>query len=332
MKKNYELLGEIINRLPDFCFNFLYNGQSENNSKTALSYARDIEYFLNFAINYYPYFCDKALKDITITDLAQIKTNDINLYLTIMKEEFELSTSTRARRKSSISGLFKYLVDTEHKLDYNPISGASKVKQKKKSYIIYLTIEEQEKLLQCIDYGTGLTKKQLEYHNAEKIRDKAIIFLFLDTGLRISELQSLNINDIDFSAHCVYLIRKRDKAERVYFSDEAEKYINDYLGERKKYIGDDPLFISTKTGERLGIRSIQAMLEKYTKASLPNKKDHISPHKLRSSFAMEFYKRNRDIMLLKDKMGHDSIEATNFYVEIADKELLANTRNWRKDS
>lgn len=327
MKKNYELLKEVTDRLPDFCLPYLYNGQSENSRITVLNYARDIEYFLQFAIDTYPYFCDKHVADISVDDLSRITANDINLYLSVMDDR-GLSPKTRARRKSSVSGLFKYLVDTERKLEYNPVIGSSVVKIPEKNYVEYLKRDEQEVLLNCIMYGTGLTKDQMRFHNKEWKRDLAIVFLFLDTGLRISELQGLDIADVDFSEHSVHVLRKRGKEQQVYFSDEAGEYLLDYLEERKGYVGDDPLFLSLR-GSRIAVRTIQAMLDKYMEASLPQKAKQISPHKLRSSFAMGFYKGSGDILLLKEKMGHKSIIATNVYVTAAGTEELANTRNWR---
>lgn len=332
MKTNYEKINEISATLPRFCDSFLYNGNSENSSTTTLNYALDIRYFFDFAINYLPYFSEKKIEDITIDDLKNITSGDINLYLSVMKERFQLSDKTRARRKSSISNLFKYLTDTEKLLEHNPVPGASSVKIHEKDYVIYLKREEQKQLLNCISYGTGLTKKQLAYHEKEKKRDLAIIFLFLDTGMRISEIRSINIKDIDFDEYCAYVVRKGGKTQKIFFSDESAEYLRDYLQERMNtagYVGDDPLFISGK-GNRIAVRTIQAMLEKYVNASLPGA-ENISPHKLRSSFAMEFYKQSRDILLLQKRMGHKTLAATNIYAKASEEEMIAESRNWRNE-
>lgn len=330
-KKNFQILIEIMNRLPEFCSKFIYEGQSEHSQLTRLNYARDIEYFFITAKEIYPYFCDKDVKDLTIEDIKKITTSDINLYLTVMKEMYELGEKTRSRRKSSISGLFNYLVNTEKLLDFNPIAGSSKVKLPEKNYVTYLNLKEQEKLLNTIMYGTGLTDGQLKYKDLYTKRDLAIIFLFLDTGLRISELQGANINDVDLYECCIHVFRKGNKEQKVYFSDESKEYINEYLEERKTlhgYTPDEPLFLSNRNN-RIAVRTIQAMLEKYIKASLPEKTEHISPHKLRSSFAMEFYKNSKDILLLQQRMGHKTIVATNVYAKASENELIANSRNWR---
>lgn len=330
MKTDSEKLREITEKLPEYCADYLLHGQSGNSTLTAYNYARDLLYFFEFAKNYLPYFCDKEIKYITIDDIKQITADDVNIYLTSMKERFGLAEKTRARRKSALSNMFKYLINTKRVLDYNPTAGAVRVKIPERDYVLYLNMNEQTQLLNCIIYGTGLTKTQLRYHQSEWKRDLAIVFLFLDTGLRISELQGLNIKDCDWTEHCVHVTRKGGKKQKVYFSDEACEYIKDYITEsRKNAIGDDPLFISGR-GDRIAVRSIQAMLAKYVKAALPGKAAIISPHKLRSSFAMEFYKNSKDILLLQKRMGHKSIIATNIYAKAADEELVANSRNWRQ--
>lgn len=337
-KTNCEKLQEIVERLPEFCSNLLLNGVSKGNDYlTPLSYARDLEHFLSFAVEAYPYFCDKTIKDITVDDLSQITVNDINTYLSVMEKKMKLSERTIARRKSSVSRLYRYLTDTERVLQYNPVTGSQKVTIPEQDYVIYLKRPEQERLLYSIMYGTGLTQKELTYHDKEWKRDLAIIYLFLDTGLRISELQRLNIQDLDFTEHNVKTLRKRQKKQEVYFSDAAEEYIRDYLNERRNYKVDDPLFISGRN-QRIAIRTIQAMLAKYIRAAFEdpvtkiNPYANISPHKLRSSFAMEFYKNQKDILLLQNRMGHKSLLATNIYAKASEKERIAESRNWRNEA
>ena len=160
------------------------------------------------------------------------------------------------------------------------------------------------------------------------------IFLFLDTGLRVSELASINVKDLSLDDYSVVVQRKgRNKIQMIYYSDESAEYITDYLNERKArrliYHGDDPLFISNR-GTRISVREIQLMLKKYVAAALPEKAQSISPHKLRSSFAMEFYRStDKDILTLQKRMGHKSIMTTNIYAKAAEAEDK-DMRNWRK--
>ena len=230
---------ELIKRLPEFTHNYFYYGASNKAILTRLSYARDILYFFEYAVNNYEYFPEKTVKELTIDDIRQITPLDIDRFLSWMDDQ-NLSEKTRARRKTSVSVLYNYLINTEQKLEFNPVSGAQKVEVSQSEFVIYLNRSEQEQLLNCIQSGAGLTPRQLMYHEKYKKRDLAIVFLFLDTGLRISELHSLNVRDVvifEDSMHpenneCyVVTLRKGHKKaktpSKVFFSDEAREYIRD---------------------------------------------------------------------------------------------------------
>ena len=257
-----------------------------------------------------------------------------------------MSDRTRARRRSSISALYEYLVNTERKLSYNPVVKSTKIEIDEPEYVTYLNFQQQDILLDCITNGTHLTKKQLETHNAIKTRDRAIVFLFLDSGLRVSELASLNIGDVVFEENImdssmnqnyVYTLRKgkkqhSKKPSKVFFSEESKEYITEYLEERagkgEKLKDSSPLFI-TGEGNRLSVRGIQDMVKKYVKAALG--RSDISVHKLRSSFAMEFYKSEKNLLVLQERMGHKSMAATNIYAKASDKEeAVIASQNWRQ--
>ncbi|MBR3040731.1 MAG: tyrosine-type recombinase/integrase [Lachnospiraceae bacterium] len=323
---------ELLNTLPECTHSYLMTGLSENTLTTKIAYARDIKYFLEFATNYYPYFSDKSIKDITMDDLEKITAEDINVYLFTMKD-LGLGEKTRARKKSAISAMFHYMINAQRKLTYNPVSGSTKIRLPEKDFVIYLTMDEQSRLLNTIRTGAGLSKGQLVYHDRYKNRDLAVIFLFLDTGLRVSELSSINVKDFSFDDYTVVVQRKgRNKIQMIYYSDESCEYLRDYLSERKGrgdiFHGDDPFFV-TLEGNRLSVREIQQMLKKYVAAALPEKSASISPHKLRSSFAMEFYRNsNKDILTLQKRMGHKSILTTNIYAKAAEAEIK-ESRNWR---
>jgi len=338
-------INELADELPEFCHGYIYEGQTNHGAATRLAYTRDIGYFFNFIIDYLPYYPEKKPVELTVSDLSKITISDINKYLSWM-EDVGISDSTRNRRKSAVSTMFNYLVNTERVLSFNPVENSVKIGRNEREYVLYLNMDEQNKLLNCIRYGAGLTKRQLASHKIYMKRDLAIIFLFLDTGLRISELNGLNIEDVQIfdesldheNDECFLIVLRKGKktrksASKVYFSDEAKEYLLDYLNERKNrgdlLTKDSPLFCTTSQ-ERLAVRSIQAMLNKYVTTALPEKTG-ISPHKLRSSFAMEFYKHNgKDILVLQQRMGHKTITATNIYAHAAEQdEAVKKSRNWR---
>lgn len=344
-KTKMDQFNELLNHLPEFTHNYFIVGSSNKAILTRLSYARDILFFLGYAVTNYPYFDEKEIKNITLDDFGQITPLDIDQFITWMIDQ-EFSERTQARRKTAVSVLYNYLINTERKLEFNPVTGSQKIDIAQSEYVIYLNREEQEQLLQCITYGTGLTDRQLMYHKKYRLRDLAIIFLFLDTGLRVSELHELNINDVvmfestinqDYNECYVVTFRKGNKKKnipsKVYFSDESKEYLKNYLESRialgEKFTDKSPLF-TTLEGKRLSVREIQQMLKKYVKASLG--RSDISVHKLRSSFAMEFYKSQHNILVLQQRMGHKSMAATNIYAKASDKEEeVKNSRNWRSN-
>ena len=336
--KNIDKYNEITQTLPEFTDNFFYSGMTNKSILTALAYALDIEYFFQFP--------DKELKEITLEDIGKITPVDIDTYTRWMRESQKLSDRTRARRRSSVSALYEYLVNTERKLTYNPVVKSTKIEIDAPEYVTYLNFQQQDILLDCITNGTHLTKKQLETHNALKTRDRAIVFLFLDSGLRVSELASLNIGDVVFEENImdssanqnyVYTMRKgkkqhSKKPSKVFFSEESKEYITEYLEERagkgEKLKDSSPLFIAGE-GTRLSVRGIQDMVKKYVKAALG--RSDISVHKLRSSFAMEFYKSEKNLLVLQERMGHKSMATTNIYAKASDKEeAVIASQNWRQ--
>lgn len=329
-KTQSETLYELSSGLPEFCEGFLIRRSNERALNTRLGYARDLDLFFDWLIAYHPHFSVLNKREITTDDMKKVSTTDIDRFLDYYSESHAVTTV--ARMRAAISAIFKYLCIAVEKLEKNPVAGATKVKIASKDYVIYLTREEQEILLNCIMYGTGLSDGQLKRHSKLAKRDLAMIFLFLDTGLRVSELQGIDIGDVNINDCFVIVRRKGGKLSQVYFSDEEREYLNDYLEEKRTllpmYCGkDDPLFTST-TGSRITVREIQKLVPKYVSAALPQKTDHISPHKLRSSFAMSFYASERDILALQVRMNHKSLNTTNIYAK-AYQNVSEETRNWR---
>ncbi len=326
---------ELEAKLPEPCHNFLRSGFANKSSLTKLNYARDIQYFFEYAVYHFAYFSSDDIKDITIEDIKKITPLDINRYLSHLSD-LKRSDKTISRRKSSISALFKYLAFTEQVIPSNPVQGASTISVEKSSRVIYLNRKEQKILLNTIIYGTGLSEDKLKRHKEHCKRDLAIVYLFLDTGLRISELQGLDIRDIDLKKCELYTIRKGKKKTKdiIYFSDEAAGYIEDYLNERRAlrpFDYSDPLFLSNRNN-RISIRTIEVMLDKYVDAAFGKGQKKFSPHKLRSSFAMEFYRaQGGDILMLQSRMGHQSIVSTNVYAKAFENEAIEATRNWRNE-
>ncbi|MBR1861667.1 MAG: tyrosine-type recombinase/integrase [Lachnospiraceae bacterium] len=331
-KRDSSVLIELVDELPEFCQDYFIGRKNERALSTRIGYARDLNHFIDWMIQNHPYFNKLEKRNIKPSDFGRISAYDMDKFIEIYSDRHQIRATARVR--SAISSFYKYLTDTLRAVDYNPVSGAQKIKIPEKDYVIFLTSEEQQKLINTILYGTGLTPRQQAWHKHYEKRDLAMIFLFLDTGMRVSELNGIDNGDLDLNECSVIVTRKGGKQSKIYFSDESAEYIQDYLDEKQIVTPlscgpKEPLFVTLK-GERLAIRQIQEIVPKYVNAALPEKAGTISPHKLRSSFAMEFYRVERDILALQQRMGHSSLNTTNIYAK-AFESVANKTRNWRKN-
>ena len=226
-----------------------------------------------------------------------------------------------------MSAFFTYLRNSG-KVSENPVFASKRIEIPSKK-VVFLDDEQQETLMQTVIHGTGLSKNALKYHELYAERDAAMFMLMLDTGLRVSEMLGSNIIDYNLDEGKVTVIRKGGDQMDVYYSDECAGYLRDYFDSQKaKYSFtsevDIPAFTTT-TGERLSVRAVEVLVNKYVKAGLPKLAGTISPHKLRSSFAMSFYAANNyDILLLQKRLNHKSVTTANIYAKATDKDVAAS--------
>lgn len=320
-KTNSETLIYLVNLLPDFCDGFFLETGPQRSLSTRIAYARELNWFFAYLIkNHLLNSSYKCNNDITLSDLKMITSSMISKYISQYYDKGRSERAT-ARKRAALSSFFKYMAVNRF-LEFNPVDAATEVKIHKSDQIIYLTFEEQNLLLDAIRTGCTLDEKKKVYHSRYALRDTAITLLFLDTGMRISELHGLNILDIDFDTCSAIVTRKGGDIQVLYYSDQTTIAIQDYLDYRSNVVQiqqHDPLFVTEK-GNRLSIRAIQEMIDKYTAATFPSKK-HLSPHKMRSSFAMGFYKETKDILALQKKLGHKSLAATNIYAKATDEQM-----------
>lgn len=332
---NSQKLLNYLDKLPGFCQDFLLGRKSEREINTRISYANDLTHFFAFILDTHPYFCDKKITDLVASDMAHITALDIDKYLEILADNH--GEKSLARKKSSLSALYRYLHNTLQAVPTNPVLGAQKIKIHEKDFVIYLDLEEQERLLNTIRYGSGLTKRQQAWNKRTVKRDLAITMFFLDTGVRVSELHGCDEGDLDLDNKNVIITRKGGKQQLIYFSDECAQLFQDYLAEKALNPANPtgpkaPLFISSQKN-RLSVRQLEEIIPKYVETALPER-GRLNCHKLRSSFAMEFYGRpaeygGRNILELQQRMGHKSIQSTNVYAK-ALANVSKETRNWRE--
>ena len=315
-------LEDLLIAMPDFVSDFIYNFGQVDKYTTKIEYCRDIKMFLDYIVNYIPEHSDKDIKDLTLSDLENMETLDINRYLTILSgsKDNGLKNSTLKRKRASLSSMYGFFMNTG-KILRNPIAATRRINLPEKN-LIYLSNEEQTVLLNTIRYGTCLKDNVAKLHNKYAARDSAMFLLMLDTGLRVSEMLDTDISDYNLTDCSVVVNRKGGDVQMVYFSDECADYLEMYFdAQRTKYNLHDeeiPAFTTT-SGKRLGVRAVEMLVKKYIAVCIPEKAKVISPHKLRSSFAMSFYNASgNDILLLQKKLNHKNISTTNIYAKAAD--------------
>lgn len=314
---------------PEFVNDFLdYSATILNKSiNTIKEYNYDIAHFLKFIKYYYKMEnveSEEFIKDITIHDLtldtiAKITLQDIHAFLGYLKKNYRSKPATLARKTASIRMFFKYLCNKMNRIPNNPAQDLESPKLSKR-LPRYLTLEESRKLLKT-------TKTPATHGNHDNsIRDFAIITLFLNCGMRLSELTSININDIDFENNKLNVIGKGDKERTIYLNKACLKAINEYLSIRPhegvKADSRNALFLSEQR-KRISNRTVQYIVkQEFLAAGMDTTK--YSVHKLRHTAATLMYKYGEvDIRALQEVLGHESIATTQIYTHV-DEEQVRN--------
>ncbi len=262
----------------------------KNYSKyTILNYHLDLESFKKF-------LGDSALEKVDYLFLRK--------YLAILKEK-NLKNRTVSRQLSTLRSFFKFLI-REGYLKNNPITSLSSPKQEK-PLPLFLTEEEVIKLIGSV-----------KLDDEKGFRDKAVIETFYSTGIRVSELVGLNIEDIDFIGAVIKVLGKGRKERIAPIGDIALAAIRDYLKKRKKEQEAGALFLN-KSGRRITDSGIRKIIDKFIRmASL---KRGISPHTLRHSFATHLLNRGADLRSVQELLGHVNLSTTQIYTHLSTERL-----------
>ena len=314
-RKNILKIREVLSTLPPFCKDFFRGIEEYTSTRTRLAYAYDLRVFFEFLHENNPECSNKEIIDYNIELLDQIKRDDILEYLSYMsyyqKDGKEISNEERGKKRkiASLRSFYKYFYENE-KISTNPASLVPVPKQHEKD-IILLEPHEVAILLDQVEDGTKLTKKEQEYHKKTKFRDVAILTLLLGTGIRVSECVGLDITDVDFDANGIRILRKGGKEAVIYFGDEVEIALYDYLEEREHIVPveghENALFLSLQN-RRITVRSVEKLVKKYASRVTTLKK--ITPHKLRSTYGTALYQETDDIYLVADVLGHNDVNTT----------------------
>lgn len=292
-KKNTE---DILKTLPEYVSNFYYNINVVNSPLTCLNYIRHIRTFLNYAG----------------TDLDKIDDSVVARFFSEIKyrkdKNGNMIKSSEALSKvmwTVLNQFFEYLYKRGD-IKMNPVKLIKRPRKADHVERIFLSMKDLNKILDSV------------YKMGEPLadRDYAILYLFMNTGMRKTALSEMNLNSLDFDAHTISVIDKRDKLQVYEMTSEMEKVLNRWLAKRKSIINDktenlDALFISPHRRRLNGV-DIYRVVAKYSEEALGKS---ISPHKLRAAFVSNFYKASGyDIEATRQAVGHASISTTSIYI------------------
>lgn len=248
------------------------------------------------------------ITNFTVKDFSKIDLKDLHAYLSYIDNELNDSPTTRARKISSIKSLYNYLVKITNDLKINVADQLERPKIKKRNPV-YLTLSECYTLLE--------TAKNTQKNEFLQKRDLAIIVTFLTTGVRLSELVSIDVDSIKDDSLSV--VGKGNKERVVYITETCKSFIENYLLVRPKIKNQNALFLSTRDN-RISNRAVQHMIEKYLLASGFDTSIY-SVHKLRHTAATLMYKEGVDIRTLQKVLGHSSVATTQIYTHIEDEDV-----------
>jgi len=305
---------------PDFLNAFLdYSITILNKSHNSIKeYNYDITNFLKFIklnVNSYKKidFSEVDISNMTIDDIKKIELEDIHRYISYLANTLNSKAATRARKVSSIRIFFAYLSQKAKLIDKNPAQYLETPKLDKR-LPKYLSLEESKKLLKTVQNES----------NSTSVRDYTIITLFLNCGMRLSELVGINIKDINFSECKLNVIGKGNKERTIYLNKACMNAINEYLKERPRDVvkidARDALFLTNRK-DRISNRTVQVIVQKeLLKAGLDINK--YSVHKLRHTAATLMYQYgNVDIRALQELLGHKSISTTEIYTHVDNSQI-----------
>lgn len=307
---------QLLRELPDVCFDFINAIDSTTQPLTRFAYVSDLKLFFGFLTQELPKFAGKAPNTLEAADLAKVTSRDIYMYMDYLtlyiRDDVEITNQElgKLRKISSLRSFYKFMYKNGY-IDSDPAALVDMPKRHQKP-IIRLEIDEVARMLDLVENGEMQTEHQKKYNEHTRARDLAILTLFLGTGIRVSELVGINIDDIDFSINGFLVTRKGGNQAILYFPDEVARVLQDYLKVRKELSPapghEGALFLSLQN-RRISVRAVQNMVKKYASMAAPLKKK-LSPHKLRSTFGTNLYHETGDIYLVADVLGHSDVNTT----------------------
>lgn len=321
---------ELEKQLPKYLRGFFAYLKGNVLPLTREAYLHDIRFFFQYLIDETDLTDAEETSKVKLEDLQEIQAVDVNMFIDYCRKYkvetdknvyiYENTNKTLARKKSSVSVLFKYLyrdglVEKNITDGFDPI----RVPRPGEKEIKALQDDEVMIMLDAVSSGQGLTPHERSYWEKTKLRDKAILILFLTYGLRLSELQQLNISSFNFNRGEFKIYRKRGKESLMPLNKSATAVIHDYVDnermndDRVEEEHKDALFLSLQ-GKRMTERQIRELVKKYTSIALnTTRKAGYSPHKLRATAATSLIGRGNSIFDVAALLDHEQVTTTQLY-------------------
>ncbi|GGI17955.1 tyrosine recombinase XerS [Gottfriedia solisilvae] len=352
-EKHLQQLKVLLPSLPPYVFKYFQKNRKRS-ATTLFNYANDYKLFFKFLANN-AWVLDTLEKDyvlpvdIPISILSDLPLEEAEEFQGYLDGKFEQRTVNR--RISSLKSLFNYLTQKSEdpitkepyfyrnvfakiettKVSTDPVKRADSFEQK-----IYKGNEDLRFLdFIATDYEKSLSPTKLRYFLRDKNRDLAILSLFLGSGLRLSELAFLQLEDINFEENSLGVFRKGHTGKvHVTVNPRAMDELKEYLHTRSENYGcandEKHVFFTKYKGSfsPFSTRSIQDLVEKYSKAFNVNKR--LTPHKLRHTFATKHWTANKDLIGLQTQLGHTSSEITSSYTHVGKEKQHKNLENMDK--
>ncbi|WP_246596135.1 tyrosine recombinase XerS [Bacillus alkalicola] len=341
-QQHYLKLQQLLKDLPWYVEEYINHKRRKLSAASLLNYAHDFKIFFQWLVT--ESLHKGEMKNTPLELLESLTIQEAESFLSFLEYEMNNKEVTVNRKLSALKSLFNYLQNIAEtrdlkpyiqrnvmaKIEFNELKESMETIANKMEGKILLG-DEYEKFRQFIahDYGHLFkdNKKKYNFHLLNKERDTAIVSLILGSGLRLSEVVNLNLDDIDHSKFTARVIRKGNKEQYVYFSklamDDLQAYLRIREARYKVDKSNKALFIAAAMGpkgkpRRLTARSIEKLIEKY---ALAFGKPSLSVHKLRHSFATRYHAEVNDVPKLRRQLGHSSIQTTMIYTHISNDDL-----------
>lgn len=335
------LIEKRLDLLPWYVEEFIEYKSRNSTEDTLLSYLRDYDIFFNWLVN--EGLVQGPVKDVKLEELEVLRARDIFRFEAFCQRRLGNVKDTVARKIAALKSLFHYLSQIAEDDDLYPylkrnvmakieIVRQQHTEEERAESIAgrILVDEEITAFREFVAHGYGEyvknDKRRYKAYLRNRHRDLAIISLILGSGMRVSEVIQIDLDKIDWNNHHVLVRRKGDKLDKVIFSEVAYFDMMEYKKIRDTQYKPDPnekaFFLSSPTAtgksQRISKSACQRMVDKYADAF---GKGALSVHKLRHTFATNYYKENGDIAALKRQLGHSNINTTMIYTHVFDNTL-----------